>query len=108
MENKNWIKRHPVWTGIIGFVILTMIVGMVVPNNCDCPKTYEKELINLEEGFIRSCNVNKLSGASSLATLDLLEVFGYYEASIYRSTFEEMSHMDCYQLMNDWKSGKIE
>ncbi len=27
-QNKDWIKKHPVWTGMIGFVVLLLIVGM--------------------------------------------------------------------------------
>lgn len=27
MAEKNWIKRHPVWTGVIGIVVLFIIIG---------------------------------------------------------------------------------
>lgn len=32
-KQKNWIKRHPVWTGIIGFFILLFIIGIFVPES---------------------------------------------------------------------------
>ena len=30
---KNWIKRHPIWTGIIGIIILGLIWSALKPNN---------------------------------------------------------------------------
>ena len=32
-KQKSWFKKHPVWTGIIGFVVLAMIVGPFLPGD---------------------------------------------------------------------------
>ena len=29
---KTWVKKHPVWTGIIGFVLLIIIISSFSPD----------------------------------------------------------------------------
>lgn len=31
-QEKSWIKKHPVWSGIIGLIILFFVIGMFSPN----------------------------------------------------------------------------
>ena len=33
MKSDNWLRRHPVWTGIIGVVILFFIIGLFLPDD---------------------------------------------------------------------------
>lgn len=45
MKKDNWFKRHPVWTGIIGLVILAIIIGQFLPED---NSTGEESVINYE------------------------------------------------------------
>lgn len=37
MEKGNWIKQHPVWTGVIGIIGFFFIISLLVGNGNDCP-----------------------------------------------------------------------
>lgn len=32
IQEKNWIKKHPIWSGIIGFFILFFVIGIFTPD----------------------------------------------------------------------------
>lgn len=42
-ENKNWIKKHPIWSGIIGFVVLLLLISLFVPDSDTSNSNIEEE-----------------------------------------------------------------
>ncbi len=57
---KSWFKKHPVWTGIIIFVAISMIIGPFLPE--DKQKSSEESLTlqtgNQDTSAINDCNPN--------------------------------------------------
>ncbi len=52
-KDKNWIKRHPVWSGIIGFVIVLTLISMVIPE-----ENNSKESTENSQSQVNVCNPN--------------------------------------------------
>lgn len=55
-QNKNWFRRHPVWTGIIGFFVLIIIIGNIVPEN----KLEINQDVNSIESELKNNEINTL------------------------------------------------
>ncbi|MBU2104629.1 MAG: hypothetical protein KKF67_02560 [Nanoarchaeota archaeon] len=49
MKKDNWFKRHPVWTGIIGLVILAIIIGQFLPEDNSNANTGDSKPTGLTE-----------------------------------------------------------
>lgn len=41
-QEKSWIKKHPVWSGIIGLIVLFFVIGMFSPNEETEPITIKE------------------------------------------------------------------
>lgn len=49
IDNKNWIKQHPVWPGIIGFFLLLMMLGAFSDDSNSTGNIVNKPIEKLEE-----------------------------------------------------------
>lgn len=39
IQEKSWIKKHPVWSGIIGLIVLFFVIGILIPSEETEPET---------------------------------------------------------------------
>lgn len=103
MEKGNWIKKHPIWTGIIGFCGLVILLSFTTPNNdcncpdciceeCNCPSTEYLELKFLVtcESYNEQVNlVNEL--------MDWVDDY----ANPTGIVLTRQINVDCYELLNN-------
>ena len=100
----SWTKEHYVATTLIVIILLSMVYGIVTPDTLDTCSLEKKQIANLENGLSNYCEYAKLSADSALATIDLLESTGNYEASNTRPIYEELRDLNCYTEIQDWKN----
>ena len=51
MEKENWIKKHPVWTGIIGVLLLFILIG-IFSGGDNSPTTNTQPNQNIESNSV--------------------------------------------------------
>ena len=68
MVEKNWIKRHPVWTGVIGVVVLFILIGLFSGGD-NTQQTTDNE----ENGLIAP-------------TQEEIEIHDYYSKILFQET----------------------
>ena len=105
-QNKNWIKRHPVWTGIIGFFLLIFLVGFVgntftpISDNNSSHKVEIQELIEIPEYKIDkmgACYMAQTFVEKRLKAPSSAKFENCYDAVIYyneNKTYEVYSYVD--------------
>ncbi len=78
MAEKNWIKRHPVWTGVIGIVVLFILIGVFSggDNNSSTQTTTSNQNNNQET-----------LSSNSLERIDqIVNNVGDYEVTVWDSS----------------------
>ena len=93
MEIKEWIKEHPIWTGIIGICGVMFLVMIITPNtnDCNCPSTEV-----LDNKFIVMCEMYNTEVELINELMDYVDNY----ANPGGIVLTRQINADCYDLLN--------